>query len=106
MPYRAPAELVMKPGKTHSEQVGIVVTALLEDQKLELVTWFRDFLTEAAAERWAWTLADIAQRDHAREGNGAAGKDDGITKAPMIGMIALHVRVSSINIYSFKTEVG
>jgi replication fork protection complex subunit Tof1/Swi1 len=53
---RAPAELEIRPSLNRDvkEQIGILVTILLKDDKLNLVLWLKDTLVKASDERLAW----------------------------------------------------
>jgi replication fork protection complex subunit Tof1/Swi1 len=59
---RAPAELEVKPGMKTSEQVGVAVSVLVNQQKSDALRWVRDILTSAAEERKAWEDADEARK--------------------------------------------
>ena len=50
---RAPAELEVRPapGRDVMEQIGIVVTVLLKEERGDLVKWMKDVLTKAIHER-------------------------------------------------------
>ncbi len=51
---RAPVEIEVKPGMTHSGEVSVVVAALLDANKSEVVEWLKSALTIALNERKAW----------------------------------------------------
>jgi replication fork protection complex subunit Tof1/Swi1 len=55
---RPPAELEVRPGleKSLRDQIGIVVTALLKDEKSSLIQWLKNVLLKAIDERSAWEL--------------------------------------------------
>lgn len=53
---RAPAELEIRPapGRDVKEQIGIVVTILLKDDKVNLVRWVKEMLGKGFDERHGW----------------------------------------------------
>jgi len=61
---RAPAELEVKSSATQdrNEQIGIVVTVLLRDDKKELVDWIKTNVNWAYEERMAWEAEAEARR--------------------------------------------
>jgi replication fork protection complex subunit Tof1/Swi1 len=58
---RAPAELEVKPGMAKDEQIGIAVTALLDQDKHDAVGWVKGALTSAFNERQSWETEAAAQ---------------------------------------------
>jgi replication fork protection complex subunit Tof1/Swi1 len=59
---RAPAELEVKPGMDASEQIGVAVGVLVNQQKSDALRWVRDVLTSAVEERKAWEDAAEARK--------------------------------------------
>lgn len=59
---RAPAELEVKPGLEHPEQIGVAVSVLVNQSKSDALRWIRDVLTSAAEERKAWEEEVEARR--------------------------------------------
>ncbi|ETN38039.1 uncharacterized protein HMPREF1541_07662 [Cyphellophora europaea CBS 101466] len=64
---RAPAELEVRPslGRDVREQIGIVVTILLKDEKAHFVQWLKGVLLKGIEERSAWALEAEARQDAA-----------------------------------------
>lgn len=60
---RAPAQLEVRPslGREVREQIGIVVTILLKDDKRNLIQWFKGVLSKAIDERLGWELENEAR---------------------------------------------
>lgn len=92
---RAPAQLEVKPapGRDINEQIGIVVTALIKDDKETLVRWALQTVTNAADERRAWE-AEATARSADADGSNEIGNekplsenegDQAQTKLPVIG---------------------
>ncbi|KAI8937221.1 Topoisomerase 1-associated factor 1 [Plenodomus lindquistii] len=59
---RAPAELEVKPGMEHAEQVGVAVGVLVNQSKSDALRWIREVLTSAVEERKSWEDADEARK--------------------------------------------
>lgn len=64
---RAPAELVVKPGMTKEEEIGVAISVLVNQGKLDDIAWIKKVLSEAADERKAWldqqeALASVGQQ--------------------------------------------
>lgn len=61
---RAPAELEIRPslGRDVREQISIVVTILLKDEKRTLVQWLKGVLLKAIDERLGWELEGEARK--------------------------------------------
>jgi len=57
---RAPAELEVKPGMTYEEQIGVAVSALLNQGKLDSVAWVKTVLEKASEERRSWEYQQSA----------------------------------------------
>ncbi|EXJ85662.1 replication fork protection complex subunit Tof1/Swi1 [Capronia coronata CBS 617.96] len=72
---RPPAELEIRPapGRDVKEQIGIVVTVLIKDGRVELVKWVKEMLKKAFDERHAWEVEAEVRRTAALE---AAQKDN------------------------------
>lgn len=58
---RPPAELVVKPGMTQEEQIGVSISVLVNQGKLDDIAWAKKVLGEAAEERNAWEDLQTAQ---------------------------------------------
>jgi replication fork protection complex subunit Tof1/Swi1 len=91
---RVPAELEVKPapGRDVSEQIGIVVAALIKDDKRTLVRWVLETVERAADERRAWEAEAMARREvtdapaEAEMTGVQMEADKADPKAPFIGM--------------------
>ncbi|KZF22769.1 putative topoisomerase 1-associated factor 1 [Xylona heveae TC161] len=75
---RAPAELEVKPGWDFPQQIGIAVTALLDQDKRNLVQWIKNILSEAATERQSWS--DAAQASAGLDGSDNAAEHESNTR--------------------------
>lgn len=66
---RAPAELEIRPapGRSVHEQIGIVVTVLLKDDKASLVRWVKSMLGKGFDERHGWEAEAESRRAAASE---------------------------------------
>lgn len=64
---KPPAELEVNPNgaSTRDERIGVVVAALLSDEKAELVKWVIKVLGTAVEERKAWEAEHEARQDEA-----------------------------------------
>ncbi|RMD42099.1 hypothetical protein DV735_g3033, partial [Chaetothyriales sp. CBS 134920] len=64
---RPPAELevIAAPERGLKEQIGIIVTALVKDEKQKLVDWVKSVLTRAIAERMQWEVAAASTTEDA-----------------------------------------
>ena len=64
---RTPAELEVKPapGRDHEDKIGIVIAALQQDSKSELVRWVMSALTRAVEERQGWEGEALARAEDA-----------------------------------------
>ena len=51
---RVPAELEVKPGLEENEQIGVAVSALINQSKFDHLSWLRTILLSAVDERQAW----------------------------------------------------
>lgn len=62
---RMPAQLEVKPapGRDVFEQIGIVVAALIKEEKTPFVQWVLETVVKAADERRAWESEAVARRD-------------------------------------------
>jgi replication fork protection complex subunit Tof1/Swi1 len=67
---RAPAELEVKPapGRGIEDKIGIVMAALQQDEKSELVQWAKLVLTKAVEERQGWEGEALARSEEATQG--------------------------------------
>ncbi|KAJ4378059.1 Topoisomerase 1-associated factor 1 [Neocucurbitaria cava] len=86
---RAPAELEVKPGMEHPDQIGVAVGVLVNQSKSDALRWVRDVLAAAAEERKAWEDADEARKAVAAAENPDAAEsteaaDDEAPKPPSI----------------------
>ncbi|KAF7510508.1 hypothetical protein GJ744_006354 [Endocarpon pusillum] len=91
---RTPAELEVKPAPDRdvNEQIGIVVAALLKDDKESVVRWVLETIAKAADERKAWDaeattrreLSGIATEPHEETTTAAEEEDKPGPKAPSI----------------------
>jgi replication fork protection complex subunit Tof1/Swi1 len=82
---RTPVELEVKPapGRDVNEQIGIVVAALIKDDKEVLVRWVLDIIVKAADERAAWEAEAVARREISVTSPGAAeGATIGVETEP------------------------
>jgi replication fork protection complex subunit Tof1/Swi1 len=86
---RPPPELVIDPkeASTTADKLGVVVAALVKDQRVELVKWIGKVLGSAADEREAWEAQEEARRADSHEVHS--------TPNPMIGMSFYVTRVPS-----------
>lgn len=82
---RAPAELELRPapGRDINEQIGIVVTILVKDDKANLVRWVKSMLSKASDERHGWEAEAESRRATAVEA-GEAAEQNGEAAAPEI----------------------
>ena len=73
---RAPAELEVKaaPGRDLKEQIGIVVSVLIKDEKQKLVDWVTQTLSRAFSERRGWEAQVAARQSKATEEAEASGE--------------------------------
>jgi len=58
---RAPAELEIKPGIELEEQIGVVVSIMVNQGKFDMVSWIKSVLSKAAEERQSWLDLHVAQ---------------------------------------------
>lgn len=86
---RPPPELVIDPkeASTTADKLGVVVAALVKDQRIELVKWVGKVLGSAADEREAWEAQEEARRADSQEVHS--------TPNPMIGMSFYATRAPS-----------
>lgn len=92
---RRPVELEVRPaeGRGLDEQIGVVIAALVRDDKKDLVEWVLETVVKGADERRAWEAEAIARKEvsgTSTEGQGEvtvaeAEKDETEPKAPFIG---------------------
>jgi replication fork protection complex subunit Tof1/Swi1 len=66
---RVPAELEVKPapGRTVEDKIGIVIAALQQDDKSELVSWVKLALIKAVEERQGWEGEALARAEDAAQ---------------------------------------
>lgn len=68
---KAPAELEVKPGMEKDDQVGVVVSVLINQSKSDMLAWVKEVLSSAASERKSWEEAHHAiqsvEGDNARQ---------------------------------------
>lgn len=57
---RAAAELEIKPGLERKEQIGVAVSILINQSKLDALAWVKGLLFSAASERKSWEDANAA----------------------------------------------
>ena len=67
---RPPAELDFKASITDDQKVGVAVGAMLENNKADGVSWVREEVKRAAAEREAWEQSEKARRQQQGETDG------------------------------------
>ncbi|KAF2872138.1 timeless protein-domain-containing protein [Massariosphaeria phaeospora] len=79
---RAPAELEVKPGMKKSEQVGVAVGVLVNQQKSDALRWVRDLLSSAAEERKAWEDMEEARKAVAVVDGETVAEDNSESEAP------------------------
>lgn len=58
---RTPAELEIKPGMELEQQIGVVVSILVNQSKFDVLAWIKGVLSTAADERQSWLDLRIAQ---------------------------------------------
>ena len=58
---RPPAELTIKPGLTKDEGLGVALSVLINQGKLDDIAWIKRTLEDAATERLAWEDQQAAQ---------------------------------------------
>ncbi|GAB7350564.1 hypothetical protein MBLNU459_g1142t1 [Dothideomycetes sp. NU459] len=86
---RPPAELVVKPGMSKDEEIGVAVSVLVNQGKLDALAWVKTVLSSSAEERKAWedeqeARASIASLSESREGSPRPSTDGDAPKAPSI----------------------
>lgn len=93
---RPPAELEVKPGMEWHQQIGVVVSILINQNKSDALAWLKKIMADAKDERQAWQDVEIARKAAAREAvakatEGAEGdvppaeaEEDSGSKAPSI----------------------
>ncbi|KAH6684327.1 timeless protein-domain-containing protein [Halenospora varia] len=64
---RAAAELQVKPGKEFDEQIGIVVSALLDKNEADHVSWVKEHLFTSERERRSWEGMNAALQADAND---------------------------------------
>lgn len=64
---RPPAELEIKPGLEWHQEIGVVVSILINQNKSDALAWLKKVMTEAKDERQAWQDLEIARKAAARE---------------------------------------
>lgn len=58
---RAPVELEIKPGLSKEQQIGVALTVLVNQGRLDSVAWVRSVLSDAADERESFELEHVAR---------------------------------------------
>ncbi|KAF4552268.1 Topoisomerase 1-associated factor 1-like protein [Elsinoe fawcettii] len=79
---RAPAEMEIKPGMDHTQEIGVAVGVLINQGKLDALAWVKTVLTNAVDERKSWEdlsealteSAAIADGESRLFGNGSEDK--------------------------------
>ncbi|ORX97250.1 topoisomerase 1-associated factor 1 [Clohesyomyces aquaticus] len=79
---RAPAELEVKPGMEKTDQVGVAVGVLVNQQKSDALHWLRDVLTSAVEERKAWEDMEAARKAAAAPEGEPAPEEDEQSETP------------------------
>ncbi|PNS17159.1 Phosphatidylinositol 3-kinase tor2 [Sphaceloma murrayae] len=64
---RAPAELEVKPGMDHMQEIGVAVGALINQGKLDALVWIKSVLSKAVEERQSWEDLNTALADNAKD---------------------------------------
>jgi replication fork protection complex subunit Tof1/Swi1 len=59
---RAAAELEVRPGRSREDQIAVVVSTLLDDQKSEALDSMKTVIADAITEMRAWDMAVEARR--------------------------------------------
>lgn len=57
---RPPAELIVKAGMTKEEEIGVAISVLVNQGKLDDIAWAKKILSDAADERDAWREQEAA----------------------------------------------
>ena len=73
---RAPAELEVKPGMSAEEQLGVAVSVLVNQSKLDTVAWLKQTLESAAEERRSWEDQQTALESISGSGGGGGQQTD------------------------------
>jgi replication fork protection complex subunit Tof1/Swi1 len=99
---RAAAELEVKPGMEWEQQIGVVVSALLDRNQGDLLEWVKSQLSTAEVERRAWERANTAVPSVESGTNDKGGDQPQVTpeapKAPSIRKSLKKVVVTTSNI--------
>jgi replication fork protection complex subunit Tof1/Swi1 len=64
---RPPAELEVKPGMEWHQEIGVVVSILINQNKSDSLAWLKKIMLDAKDERQAWQDLEIARKAVARE---------------------------------------
>lgn len=76
---RPPAELEVKPGMEWHQEIGVVVSILINQNKSDALAWLKKVMTDAKDERQAWQDLESARKAAAREAvANAAESADGL----------------------------
>lgn len=59
---RPPAELEVKPGMEHKDQIGVAVGILIDQNKSDALAWIKKVLNSAAEERKAWEDMEASRK--------------------------------------------
>lgn len=86
---RPPAELVVKPGMTDEENIGVTVSVLVNQGKLDALAWVKTVLLSSVEERKAWedeqearaTIEKVSENPNEAP---APPSDENTLKAPSI----------------------
>lgn len=94
---RAAAELEVKGGKEWEDQIGIVVSALLDRNEGQHIQWIKGQLSPAEIERRSWEVVNVVlltvEEDPFAGGDEAPAADVEPPKAPAICMFTLLMMV-------------
>jgi replication fork protection complex subunit Tof1/Swi1 len=97
---RVAAELEVKPGMEWEQQVGVVVSVLLDRNQGDLLEWVKDRLSTAEVERRAWERANVAVQLVENGTNEEDGEQPVVApeppKPPLIGRPSLLYACSAI----------
>ncbi|KAK8199894.1 timeless protein-domain-containing protein [Phyllosticta capitalensis] len=83
---RPPAELEVKGDLDKKGQIGVAVSLLINQNKMDHLTWVRNFLSSAASEREAWETETMARKAQQSQTGTETTQDDEDSKAPSIGV--------------------
>jgi replication fork protection complex subunit Tof1/Swi1 len=75
---RAAAELEVRPGHNKEDQIGVVVAALLDGEKSEVLDWVKTVVAGLLSEIHAWETEAIA-----KQMEGELGEDEITPRQPL-----------------------